>query len=260
VEGGAVKDKSALSVAIITRDEEENLPSCLKSVAFAEQIVVIDSGSADGTVKIAEDFSCDVYQEAWRGFGPQKQAAIDHCRMPWVLVLDADERIPSETSAVIEKIVDGGGNAAGYSFPRRNYFQGRWIRHAGWWPDRVVRLFEKGKGEMTGARVHEAVIVSGLVEPLDVPIDHFTESRYDRIVAKINRYSTIGAEEAFAEGRRSTVAEAFLRANMTFLKDYLLRGGFLDGPQGLTLAVTDSVNKFFKYAKLSELGRKEKGR
>jgi len=260
VEGGAVSGRSPLAVAIITRDEAENLPSCLESVAFAEQIVVVDSGSTDGTVKIAEDFGCDVYQEAWRGFGPQKQVAIDRCRMPWVLVLDADERIPAETSAVVEKIVAGAEKAVGYSLPRRNYFQGRWIRHAGWWPDRVVRLFKKGSGEMTGAKVHEAVTVKGLVEPLAVPIDHFTESRLEKIVAKINRYSTIGAQEAFEKGRRATVAEAFLRAGATFGQDYLLRGGFLDGPQGLTLAVTDSVNKFFKYSKLAELGRKEKGR
>lgn len=252
--------KSPLSVAIITKDEADNLPACLESVAFAEQIVVVDSGSTDGTVKIAEDFDCDVYKESWRGFGPQKQMAIDRCRMPWVFVLDADERIPQETSAVIRKIVEGGGSAAGYSFPRRNYFQGRWIRHAGWWPDRVDRLFQKGSGKMTGAMVHEAVTVNGLVEPLDVPIDHFTEDRLEKIAAKINRYSTIGAEEAFEAGRRATVAGAFLRANVAFLQGYLLRGGLLDGPQGLTLAVTDSVNKFFKYAKLAELSRNEKRR
>ena len=255
-----MRGKIPFSVAIITKDEAENLPACLESVVFAEQIVVVDSGSTDGTVKIAEDFGCDVYQESWRGFGPQKQAAIDRCRMPWVLVLDADERIPADTSVVIGKIADGEGKAAGYSFPRRNYFQGRWIRHAGWWPDRVVRLFKRGSGEMTEAKVHEAVTVNGLVEPLDVPIDHFTESRLEKIAAKINRYSTIGAEEAFEAGRRATVVGAFLRADVAFLQDYLLRGGLLDGPQGLTLAVTDSVNKFFKYAKLAELSRKEKGR
>jgi glycosyltransferase involved in cell wall biosynthesis len=250
--------KIPLSVAIIVKNEAENLPSCLNSVLFAEQIVVVDSGSADNTVQIAGDFGCEVYQEAWRGFGLQKQLAIDRCRMPWVLVLDADERIPPETSVVIGKIVVGAGMAAGYSFPRRNYFQGRWIRHAGWWPDRVVRLFKKGSGEMTGAKVHEAVTVNGPVEPLDAPIDHFTESRLEKIVAKINRYSTIGAEEAFEAGRRATVAGAFLRAGVTFVQDYMLRGGFLDGHPGLTLAVTDSVNKFFKYAKLAELTREEK--
>jgi glycosyltransferase involved in cell wall biosynthesis len=252
--------ESPLSVAIITKNEAENLPACLESVTFAGQIVVVDSGSTDDTLRIATAYGCEVYREEWRGFGPQKQSAIDRCRRPWVLVLDADERIPEKTAGVVGKLVAGEGSAAGYSFPRRNYFQGRWIRHAGWWPDRVVRLFRNGKGSMTGAMVHEAVVVEGLVEQLDVPIDHYTESRLDMIINKINRYSTLGAQEAFAGGRRSTMAGAFLRANITFLQDYLLRGGFLDGPQGLTLAVTDSVNKFFKYAKLARMSRQSNGR
>jgi hypothetical protein len=146
--------------------------------------------------------------------------------------------------------------AAGYSFPRRNYFQGRWIRHAGWWPDRVVRLFKKGSGRMTDAKVHEAVIVEGQIEAFSTPIDHYPESRFDRVLLKINRYSTLGAEEAFAADRKATILGAFIRAELTFFHDYLLRGGFLDGRQGLTLAVTDSVNKFFKYAKLAELCRR----
>jgi len=253
-----VKEKGPLSVAIITKNEAENLPACLASLSFAAQIVVVDSGSVDDTVRIAAERGCEVYQEQWRGFGPQKQLAIDHCTAPWVLVLDADERIPEETARVMLDVMNSDKPTAGYSFPRRNYFQGRWIRHAGWWPDRVVRLFKKGSGEMTGAKVHEAVTVNGPVEPLDAPIDHFTESRLEKIAAKINRYSTIGAEEAFEAGRRATVAGAFLRAGVTFVQDYMLRGGFLDGHPGLTLAVTDSVNKFFKYAKLAELTREEK--
>jgi glycosyltransferase involved in cell wall biosynthesis len=252
-----VKEKGPLSVAIITKNEAENLSACLASVSFAAQIVVVDSGSVDDTVRIAAERGCEVYQEQWRGFGPQKQLAIDHCTAPWVLVLDADERIPEETARVMLDVMSSDKLTAGYSFPRRNYFQGRWIRHAGWWPDRVVRLFRKSKGRMTGSRVHEAVLVEGPVESFNVPIDHYTESRLDMIISKINRYSTIGAEEAFEAGRRATVAGAFLRAGVTFGQDYLLRGGFLDGQPGLTLAVTDSVNKFFKYAKLAELSRKE---
>ena len=248
-------EKAALSVALIVKNEEKNLPDCLKSVAFAGQVVVVDSGSHDRTVRIASDFGCDVFNEPWRGFGPQKQFAIEQCREAWILVLDADERIPPETACVIRQIVNSSDIAAGYSFPRRNFFQGRWVRHAGWWPDRVIRLFQKGRGRMTDAAVHEAIIVEGRVAALKVPIDHWTESRLGPILRKIDHYSTLGAEEAFAAGRRSTPWGALLRAEMTFLQDYLLRGGFLDGSQGLTLAVTDAVNKFFKYAKLSELGR-----
>lgn len=249
-------EKGSLSVAMIVKDEAENLPDCLRSVAFARQIVVVDSGSGDGTLRIASDFGCEVFSEAWRGFGPQKQFAVEQCREAWILVLDADERIPPETARVIRQIVDFPGNANGYNFPRKNFFQGRWIRHAGWWPDRVVRLFRRGQGRLTEAAVHEAVVVEGQVKNLEAPIEHWTESDLGRIIRKIDRYSTLGAEEAFAAGRRSTLWGAFLRAEFTFFQDYLLRRGFMDGPQGLTLAVTDAVNKFFKYAKLSELNRR----
>jgi glycosyltransferase involved in cell wall biosynthesis len=249
-------EKIPLSVAIITKDEEANLPGCLKSVAFARQIVVIDSGSADGTLEIARDFGCDVFTEPWKGFGPQKQMAIDRCREPWVLVLDADERIPLETEKAIRQVASGGEcGAPGYSFPRKNFFQGRWIRHMGWWPDRITRLFRNGRGRMTEAAVHEAVDVSGQVVSLDAPIEHYTESRLSEILKKIDRYSTLAAEEAFREGRRSSVWGAIARAELTFCQDYILRLGFLDGRQGLVLSVTDAVNKFFKYAKLSELNR-----
>jgi glycosyltransferase involved in cell wall biosynthesis len=255
------ESRSPLSVAVITQDEADNLPDCLKSVAFAEQIVVVDSGSTDKTVQIARDFGCEVFLEPWRGgFGAQKQFAVDRCRRPWVLVLDADERIPPETAAAIRNIVaNPSPPAAGYSFPRENHFQGRWIRHAGWWPDRVTRLFKKDFGRMTGATVHEAVHVTGTVEPLDCPIKHYTESRLSRLLLKIDKYSTLGAREAFAAGRRATAWTAISRACLTFGQDYFLRLGMLDGHQGLTLAATDAVNKFFKYAKLAELCRQADG-
>ena len=260
-------DKTPLSVAIITKDEEENLPDCLKSVAFAAQIVVVDSGSVDATLLIAREFGCDVFEESWRGgFGAQKQFAIDQCRQPWILVLDADERIPAATAAVIRGLTAVSVDPdliisdviVGYSFPRKNFFQGRWIRHAGWWPDRLTRLFRRGRGGMSPAPVHEGVEVNGPVAPLNVVIEHYTESDLGKILQKIDRYSTLGAEEAYAKGKRATVSGAVFRAGMTFCQDYILRLGVLDGPPGLTLAVTDAVNKFFKYAKLAEMGRKNR--
>ena len=252
-----MEEKIPLSVAIITKNEAVNLPGCLESVAFANQIVVVDSGSDDGTPEIARGFGCEVFSEPWKGFGAQKQAAIDRCREPWVLVLDADERIPPETQAAIRSVIAAGeGAATGYSFPRKNFFQGRWIRHMGWWPDRITRLFRSGMGRMTEASVHEAVTVTGPVISLEAPIEHCTESRLSEILKKIDRYSTLAAEEAFREGRRSSVWGALARAELTFLQNYVLRRGFLDGRQGLVLSVTDAVNKFFKYAKLSGMNRR----
>jgi len=260
VRAPSMDEKIPLSVAIITKNEADNLPGCLRSVAFARQVVVVDSGSDDGTLEIAREFGCEVFAEPWKGFGAQKQAAIDRCREPWVLVLDADERIPPETQAAIRAAVSAGeGAAPGYSFPRKNFFQGRWIRHMGWWPDRITRLFRRGMGRMTEAPVHEAVEVTGKVEALEAPIEHYTEGRLSEILKKIDRYSTLAAEEAFREGRRSSVWGALARAEITFLQNYVLRRGFLDGRQGLVLSVTDAVNKFFKYAKLSELNRQKEG-
>jgi glycosyltransferase involved in cell wall biosynthesis len=247
-------EKVPLAVAIITKNEEENIRSCLQSLSFAGQIVIVDSGSTDKTLEIAAEFDCEIYSEEWRGFGPQKQLAIEKCRQPWILVLDADERIPPDTADIIKKIVtDSNVKEAGFSFPRKNYFQGRWIKHAGWWPDRIIRLFRKEAGRMTTAIVHESVEVQGMVGALDAVIDHYTESRLGKIIQKIDKYSTLGAEAAFREGKKSSTGGAFMRAFFTFVQDYFFRLGILDGMPGLTLAVTDSVNKFFKYAKLSEL-------
>ena len=254
-----MKKNIPLSIAIITKNEAENLSDCLRSVQFADQIVVVDSGSTDDTVKVASDFGCEVVVEKWRGFGLQKQSAIDKCRNLWILVLDADERIPHETALVIEDIIlNRPDTAAGYSFPRKNYFQGRWIKHLGWWPDRIVRLFRKDLGRMTEVSVHESVKVNGSVEALNVPIVHLTESRLSEILIKINHYSTLGSREAFDEGRKISVWSAAFRAFLTFFQNYFLKLGFLDGAQGFTLSITDSVNKYFKYAKLNELNRQAK--
>jgi len=249
-----------LSVAIITKNEEENIRRCLQSVAFAEQVVIVDSGSTDKTLSIAKELGCEIYSEEWRGFGSQKQSAIEKCREKWILVLDADERIPSDTADIIKKIVtDPDIKEAGFSFPRKNFFQGRWIRHAGWWPDRIIRLFRKDLGRMSAAIVHESVEVQGVIGDLDAVMEHYTESRMEKIIQKIDKYSTLGAEAAFREGKKSSAADAFLRAFFTFFQDYFFRLGILDGMPGLTLAVTDSVNKFFKYAKLSELNKMNRG-
>jgi hypothetical protein len=248
--------KIPLSVAIITKNEAENIRVCLQTISFAGQIIVVDSGSTDATLQIAAEFGCEIYSEEWLGFGPQKQLAIEKCRLPWILILDADERIPPDTADIIKKIVtDANVKEAGFSFPRKNYFQGRWIKHAGWWPDRIIRLFRKDKGRMTTSIVHESVEVQGTVGALDAPIEHFTESSLSKIIQKIDKYSALGAEQAFRDGKHSSPFSAFMRAFFTFNQDYFLRLGILDGRQGLTLAVTDAVNKFFKYAKLSELGK-----
>jgi glycosyltransferase involved in cell wall biosynthesis len=136
-----------LSAAIITLNEEDRLPDCVKSLDFVGEVLVVDSGSSDRTVQVAEEQGARVLREKWRGFSAQKQFAVDQCENDWVLILDADERIPPETGAVImERLSDRDGETAAYSFKRKNYLHGRWIRHCGWWPDRVVRLVDRNRG------------------------------------------------------------------------------------------------------------------
>ncbi|MCX5864722.1 MAG: glycosyltransferase family 2 protein [Deltaproteobacteria bacterium] len=249
-------EKLPLSVAIITKNEEDRLPECLASVAFAAEVVVVDSGSTDRTVDIASEFGAVVHVESWQGFGRQKQLAIDRCRHDWVLVLDADERVGAETQAEIGEAL-ATGTCVAYSFPRKNYFCGRWLRHAGWWPDRVVRLFKKDAARMSARSVHESLEVHGPVGVLRHPLIHYANKGLEQTLSKVNHYSSAGANELFVQGKTASAAKALLRAAWAFLHGYILRGGFLDGGEGLVMAVSDFMNVFFKYAKLREL-RKQK--
>ena len=146
----------ALSIAIITYNEENRIHDCIESAQFADDIVVVDSESSDTTALIAKEMGARVFIESWKGFGRQKQSAIDYCKNDWVLILDADERIPPETAKAIKTVFSGANNTA-YSLPRKNYFWGRWIQHAGWWPDRTIRLFNREKWKMADKLVHEAL-------------------------------------------------------------------------------------------------------
>jgi len=249
-------EKLPLSVAIITKNEEDRLPECLASVAFAAEVVVVDSGSTDRTVEIARDFGAVVHAEPWQGFGRQKQLAIDRCRHDWVLVLDADERVAPETQWEIREVL-AAGRCVAYSLPRKNYFCGRWLRHAGWWPDRVVRLFRKDSARMSERSVHESLEVHGPVGALRHPLVHYANKDLAQTLGKVNHYSSAGANELFAQGETASASKALLRAVWSFFHNYILRGGFLDRGEGLIMAVSDFMNVFFKYAKLRELQKQK---
>jgi glycosyltransferase involved in cell wall biosynthesis len=247
-------DKAPLSVAIITRNEEVMLPDCLTSVSFAEDIVVVDSGSTDRTVELAEEFGCRVFTEPWKGFGPQKQSAVLKCRHDWVLVLDADERIPDETKeAIIDIVRSTTADADAYRFPRKAYFNGRWIRHCGWWPDEIIRLFKKEHGAVNGRAVHERVDVQGTVKSLPGPIIHYPARDTRALIDKINSYSSLGAEELFKSGKRSSTVKAVAHAAMSFIKGYVMKKGFLDGKEGFIITLTGAATTFYKYIKLIEM-------
>lgn len=249
--------KAMLSVAIITRNEEAMLADCLESVSFADDIVVVDSESTDRTVAIAKGFNCRVFVEPWKGFGPQKMSAVEKCRHDWVLLLDADERIPEETKAAILGVLQGGAAADGYSFFRKAFFNNKWIKHCGWWPDEIVRLFRKDKGSVTGRAVHECVEVRGTVRRLAGPILHYPVRDIDALLAKSIVYSTLGAQELAKAGKRASALTACLHALASFTKSYIIKKGFLDGQEGFLISITGSITTFYKYIKLMELRSRE---
>ncbi len=247
-------EKNHFSVAIITKNEERNLPDCLKSVSFADEIIVVDSGSTDKTVAIARDFGCRVFVEDWKGDGPQKNSAIDKCSHEWVLIVDADERIPEETRTEIRKLIDKDRGADAYSFPRKNYFHGRWIKHCGWWPDRIIRLVKKSKGRYRSI-THGIWATSGTLARTDVPIEHFSFSSYSDMLKIMEGRSTDMAKELFDTGRRINAITPFVHGLSMFMQVYILKQGFLDGLDGFVIAITRAGGSFLKYAKLLELQR-----
>ena len=247
-----------LSVIVIAKDEEASIARTLESVAFADEVVVVDSGSTDRTVAIARELGAKVTMTAdWPGFGPQKNRALDLAHGDWVLSLDADEWLTAESAEEIRRVV--GANAAevaAYRMPRRSSFCGRFLRHSGWWPDYVLRLFRRGRARFSDDMVHERVIADGKIETLSLPIMHETFVDLEDLVDKMNRYSTHGARQLQREGKSSSLVEAIARALWAFFRTYVLRAGFLDGREGFMLAWATAEGTYYRYAKLMRLQRK----
>lgn len=247
--------KVPISVAIITFNEEANLPDCLNSVSFAEEIVIVDSLSTDRTIAIARERACKVFVEPWKGFDVQKNSAVSKCSHEWVLSIDADERIPEEThEAIIETLKSPRSEA--YKFPRKNHLHGRWMRWGGQWPDWQVRLFKRDSGAFVGT-VHEQWTTKGSIGAINKPIMHYSYRDYADMIVRMDRYSTAIAEALLKGGMRPYRLAPTLHGLAMFLKIYLLKMGFLDGLDGLVNAVVKASGSFFKYAKLLEMRRAE---
>ncbi|WP_323017123.1 glycosyltransferase family 2 protein [Castellaniella sp.] len=244
-----------LSVIVITKNEAGHIGACLDSVAFADEIIVVDSGSTDATCDLARQHGARVIvTEDWPGFGPQKNRALDLVTGDWVLSIDADERVTPELALSIQAVLQA-PDADAYRIARLSTFCGRWIRHSGWWPDYVVRLFRRDAGRFTGATVHERVQVRGRTDTLEGHFLHYPYASLEVFIDKINRYSTEAARGAFEQGRRTSLLGPFGHAAWTFIRHYLLRRGFLDGWQGLVLAGMAATGSFYRYVKLYHLGR-----
>jgi len=251
-----LNDRPRLSVVVVTRDEEERLRACLESVAWADEIVVVDAESEDKTVTVAREFTDRVVVRPWPGYAAQKNAALDLATGDWALSLDADEIVSAELRAEIAAVLAVDGPADGYAVSRRNIFWGRWVRHGGLYPDWQVRLFRRGRGQFAARAVHESVRVDGRVERLAGHLEHRSYRDVSDFLARADRYSTLAAEEAVAQGRRARAADLVLRPLGRFLGMYLVGRGFLDGWRGFLLAALYAYYVLIRSAKIWERTRR----
>jgi len=246
-----------LSVVTIALNEERNIAECLASVHWADELIVVDSGSTDRTMELARQYTSKVLSVEWKGYGATKNYALDQAAGDWVLWLDADERVTPPLADEIKQVIAGNGETSGYSVARRAYFLGRWIKHCGWYPSRVTRLFRRTQGRFSENRVHEQLIVHGSVGALQNDLMHYTDPDLQHYFTKFNRYTSLAAEDMAASGKRFSLPDLLFRPSFLFVKMYFLRLGFLDGIHGFILSVVSAGYVFVKYAKLWELQRKQ---
>ncbi|MCD6451703.1 MAG: glycosyltransferase family 2 protein [Acidobacteria bacterium] len=251
-------NREKLSVVIITKDEEENIEEALSSVSFADEIVVVDALSSDRTVEIARRFTDKVFLREWKGYVEQKNFALAKARFPWVLSLDADERVTPELAREIEEVLSARDKADGYFIPRRVFYLGRWIRYGGWYPDYQLRLARREKARFVGGSVHEVMRVEGKTERLSSFLLHFTYKDITEHIERMNLYTSLVAFDRKKEGRRPSLLKLIFSPPLSFIKGYIIKLGFLDGIPGFIIAFLSSCYTFLKEAKLFELYRSEK--
>ena len=249
-------DRPSLSAIVITKNEEAVIGRCLDSVQWADEIIVVDSGSTDRTMEIAQQLHARiVVTPDWPGPGPQRNRAIAHATKDWILALDADEWVSPELRDEILAVLPAPGPHVGYRLPRLSSYCGRRMRHGGWWPDYVSRLFKRGSARFGGGIVHDHLLPDGPLGKLRNPLLHEAITDLDDMLLKLNSYSSWGAQSLYENGRRAGLATALGHGAWTFLRTYLLRAGFLDGREGFMLAVSNAEGAYYKYLKLMLMGR-----
>lgn len=242
-----------LSVAVITKNEQDRIGNLLESAACADETVVVDSGSSDSTVDICRSRGARVIQHDWMGYAAQKQLALDSARGQWILNLDADEALSDESAGeILRAIRTADPDVAGFSMPRLSRYLNRWIRHGGWYPDRKVRLVRKGRGRWVGGGLHEKLEVDGRIGKLEHPLLHYVYRDISDQVRTINQFSTVSADQRGTPASRPYVVWGLFHAAGKFLECAVWKLGFLDGIPGLVIAVNSSFYVFLKHAKAWE--------
>lgn len=253
--GPAGARRQALSVTIVTRNEAARVGACLESAAWADEIVVVDCGSSDGTQELCRARGAVVLDRPWAGYAAQKNLALGEARHPWVLSLDADERVSGELKAQIEAILAADGPCDGYRLPRKNIFFGKWLRHGDLWPDHQIRLFRRGRGRFNAKAVHESVEVEGRVGELTAPLEHRSYDKLEEFFSRQVRYAALAAGERASRGEAAGAGDLFLRPLGRFVKSYVLKGGWRDGAEGFIAAAGSAFYVFMRAAFLWEMRR-----
>ena len=255
-EGGAAAARATLSVVVVTLDEEARIRECLDSVAWADEIVVVDAGSQDKTAAIAREVTDHVVVRPWPGYAAQKNFGLDRASGDWVLSLDADETVSPALREEIAVVLAGRTTADGYTVPRRNIFWGRWVRHGGLWPDRQLRLVRRGRGRFVERAVHESLRVEGAVAPLSGHLEHRSYRDVADFLSRADRYTSLAADEWIAAGRPSRpLVDLVVRPVGRFLGMYVARAGFLDGWRGFLLATLYAYYVLMRSTKIWEKAR-----
>jgi glycosyltransferase involved in cell wall biosynthesis len=251
--------RPTLSAIVITRNEAHNLHDCLQSMqGLVDEIIVVDNQSTDATVAIAQQHGAIVSQPAdWPGFGPQKNRALDLATCDWVFSMDADERVTPELAAEIHQVLQAGDAKSAYKLPRLSSYCGKFIHHSGWQPDYVLRLFKRGTAKFSDDLVHERVVTQLPVHALQHHLLHYSYLSFSQVLHKVDAYSSASAKQAYARGKRSSVAGALGHGSWAFFRTYVIRRGFLDGAHGLALAISNAETSYYKYLKLWHMQQME---
>jgi glycosyltransferase involved in cell wall biosynthesis len=250
--------ETTLGVAIITKNAAPRLAECLSAVAFADAIVVIDGGSTDGTVEIAQAHGARVLAQAdWPGFGPQKNRALDALDTDWILSIDADEIVSPELAAAIRAAMAAPA-ADVYAVDRLSSFCGHWIRHSGWYPDWIPRLFKRGGARFSDDLVHERLVFDTPAQRLTGKLMHYSYEDFETVLRKLDAYSTAGAQQRHAGGKSGSFGKALGRGAWAFIRTYVLRRGFLDGRAGFMIAVFNAETVYYRFLKLAQLGTRKR--
>jgi glycosyltransferase involved in cell wall biosynthesis len=246
-----------VSVIIITKNEEVAIEGCLKSVMWADEIIVVDSGSVDRTIEICKSYGAKVTStNDWPGFGQQKNRALKLATNEWVFSIDADERITPELQAEIQNALNDANKKTAFRIPRKSSYCGQFINYSGWWPDYVTRLFPRHGAKFSDDLVHERIVFEGEIKTLKEPLIHMSHTDLEEVLNKTNRYTSDGAAMLFAQGKKSSLKKAILHGVWAFIRTYIIRRGFLDGRMGLILAISYAEGTYYRYLKLMMLNEK----